>query len=1017
MIGTGVMAGSGFLFWLIAAHLYPTADVGRAGTLVATMTTLATFSLVGFDTGTIRFLASSTRKEAHINTGFTLIALVATLLAGVFLVFVDLAAPELSFIRTHLATTIAFVAFAAGTALNMFADAVFLAYRSTKYTLAITAASNAVKVLLPIAFVPWGAFGIFAAAASAQVVGFLVSSVVLSRTFGIELTCSLDRSIVKKTWRYSIGNYVVDFFSFLPGALLPIIVLHRLSAHESAYYYIVMMIVGLLYVIPSAVTNALFSEGSHDGLAIRTHTKKALLTIATLLIPAMLVLLMGGDLILTLFGKEYSTRGFTFLATMTLSGVGVAASALYATLFRLTHDIRALFVRNVCFAGGTIGLAYVLLPHGLAGVGLAYAGGTLLSVAGSVLMYHTRVHLSEAAYRAGGPLGRFAHLPARAYERLSETLLAPLETLIVYHVRFLVAWVRNGSRRTVLFYPERPKTYHILYKVCRALGCRITNDLAAQADCIIRFEDATYGAACPELAARAGERSIVNLHCTDISKARVEEVFREVFGYGMAVDPRTHTGVCVQKSNTNAVHDGRIVSCPREPEPGYLYQKLIDARSSDSTVWDLRIYVFGDTIPFVLKRHKEASDRFNITIHAERCETGDVLSREEEERVVRFCKALGLDYGEIDALRDPTDDRLYLVDANNTPAGPLRVLGRDCEEFPRWFGTLCDSFERTFLPPVSRKTLRQQSTPLPRPPLASRIMARLNEKLIWPLRTFLMCKRAYLRALALRGFRTQTIVCYPDLPVTYHALYKICHLLGYRMTNRLTASASCVLRFRDTTASPIEEALLELAHTTRVVNLHCTDISKARVEEVFREVFGYGMAVDPRTHTGVCVQKSNTNAVHDGRIVSCPREPEPGYLYQKLIPTSERAGYACDLRVTLMGGRIPLVVKEHKPLADQFNTTAHAEVVPKDTVLSHDEQSRICTLARRMGLDFGELDVLRSTEDGRLYVVDVNNTPAGPAGPLYGAPAELATWFRTMCEAFATEFLLEPHAPRVRGVR
>lgn len=33
---------------------------------------------------------------------------------------------------------------------------------------------------------------------------------------------------------------------------------------------------------------------------------------------------------------------------------------------------------------------------------------------------------------------------------------------------------------------------------------------------------------------------------------------------------------------------------------------------------------------------------------------------------------------------------------------------------------------------------------------------------------------------------------------------------------------------------------------------------------------------------------------------------------------------------------------------------------------------------RIMGLDYGELDVLRDTEDGKLYVADVNNTPWDP---------------------------------------
>jgi len=31
-----------------------------------------------------------------------------------------------------------------------------------------------------------------------------------------------------------------------------------------------------------------------------------------------------------------------------------------------------------------------------------------------------------------------------------------------------------------------------------------------------------------------------------------------------------------------------------------------------------------------------------------------------------------------------------------------------------------------------------------------------------------------------------------------------------------------------------------------------------------------------------------------------------------------------------------------------------------------------------MALDYGELDVLRNKNDGKIYIVDVNNTPQGP---------------------------------------
>jgi glutathione synthase/RimK-type ligase-like ATP-grasp enzyme len=50
--------------------------------------------------------------------------------------------------------------------------------------------------------------------------------------------------------------------------------------------------------------------------------------------------------------------------------------------------------------------------------------------------------------------------------------------------------------------------------------------------------------------------------------------------------------------------------------------------------------------------------------------TADVLSPEEVERIIRFCRRMGLDYGELDVLRHRDDGRIYIVDVNTTPWGP-----------------------------------------------------------------------------------------------------------------------------------------------------------------------------------------------------------------------------------------------------------------------------------------------------------------------------------------------------------
>ena len=46
-------------------------------------------------------------------------------------------------------------------------------------------------------------------------------------------------------------------------------------------------------------------------------------------------------------------------------------------------------------------------------------------------------------------------------------------------------------------------------------------------------------------------------------------------------------------------------------------------------------------------------------------------------------------------------------------------------------------------------------------------------------------------------------------------------------------------------------------------------------------------------------------------------------------------------------------------------------------MFSVEEEEAILDLAARIGLDYGEIDVLRDA-DGEIYVVDVNKTPWWP---------------------------------------
>jgi hypothetical protein len=126
------------------------------------------------------------------------------------------------------------------------------------------------------------------------------------------------------------------------------------------------------------------------------------------------------------------------------------------------------------------------------------------------------------------------------------------------------------------------------------------------------------------------------------------------------------------------------------------------------------------------------------------------------------------------------------------------------------------------------------------------------------------------------------------------------------------------------------------------------------------------------------VVKSEENAKHDGRILSGPlSNRQPGVVYQRLVDNRE-GDHLAWLRPLIFGGRILLIYHKSHPLNDRFTFDAPPRTRLADPdVFSHEEKDAILELAARIGLDYGEMDVLRDT-DGAIYVVDVNKTPTWP---------------------------------------
>ncbi len=258
--------------------------------------------------------------------------------------------------------------------------------------------------------------------------------------------------------------------------------------------------------------------------------------------------------------------------------------------------------------------------------------------------------------------------------------------------------------------------------------------------------------------------------------------------------------------------------------------------------------------------------------------------------------------------------------------------------------------------------------------------------------------------MAKKGGKLPVLVVYPDYPSKKTTIYKIASKLGFRLTNLPLTKAEIVLFFENKTdKASYNDPVLD--QYKQVLNRQCQDISKKKVDSVHQEVFGYCTIIDPLTHKGIAVEKSDENAMHDGQIVHCPVSTKnEDRVYQVLIDNRFDEISVVDMRVPVIGKSIPLVYQKFKTnelrfTNDVFKSTLHTP----DELLSPEELKFIIDFAQKMQVDFAELDVLRDNSSGKIYAIDVNTTPYGPPKGLSKAEDEMAV--ELLCNAFQAEFI------------
>ncbi len=379
MASTAIVSVIGFIFWIVNARLFTPSMVGVSTDLISVSSLIITLSFFGLTNGLIHYFSKTINKDHIINTSLSVISLFSVLFSLIFLFFLPRLSPELVFLRQNTFYIVTFIIIVIFSASSTLFENVFIAYRQAKYVLIKNVITGFTKLLLPFLFVALAGYGIFLSFGVAFMITVFACIMILSKKFNYHFSLHIDYAILHRIARFSLANHLATICNSLPVLLLPLIITNRLNAQSAAYFYMPLMIVNILHIIPKSVSQSLFAEGSHDELTIATHLKKSIKTIFVLLIPAIICVNLVGKYVLLAFGKGYSHEGLIVLHLLTIGSIFVSCNIVVDTLLNITHHHKAYVFMNVFNAASIIISCTLLALLGLRGIGYGWIIGQGIS--------------------------------------------------------------------------------------------------------------------------------------------------------------------------------------------------------------------------------------------------------------------------------------------------------------------------------------------------------------------------------------------------------------------------------------------------------------------------------------------------------------------------------------------------------------------------------------------------------------------------------------------------------------
>ncbi len=387
LANTAVTSALGMVFWVAAARLYPTAEVGRDTVLISVMIELSTVCQLNMGNGIVRFMPGFGRHSAQaLAAVYVLTATIALIVGAVFVLTAPDVSRQLSYIKDETTLALGFVAALVLWGLFALQDATLTATRQAPSIPVKNGVFGVLKLAaLPLLLAAGAVHGVFLAWALPMALLLVpVNLLVFRRAIPGHLANGIRESSIarlgqRRIVRFLAQDYLASIFTQATLTVLPLLVIAILGARQSAYFAMPFTIVLAFDTFAYGACSSLVVEATLEYESLRTLTVVFARRVLALLMPAAVLLALAAPLVMLPFGRAYAEHGATALRLLLCGSVFRTVIALFSAVSRAQGRGARLVAMELALLVLVLGAAVPLAhSHGIEGVAAAWLGANTI---------------------------------------------------------------------------------------------------------------------------------------------------------------------------------------------------------------------------------------------------------------------------------------------------------------------------------------------------------------------------------------------------------------------------------------------------------------------------------------------------------------------------------------------------------------------------------------------------------------------------------------------------------------